>query len=1591
MAELFKGAVPVVGSGLVRLPRDPDSSWRDSTYLVVTAGDRPARWVRVDDILQYEVPEGTRPKPGNSVPVHLERDLVLHFSTVPGGHLAMAVQGLIGSNESIDLTIDDGSSGGGPGGGQGAQGDPGPKGDPGSPGAPGQKGEQGDAGAPGQKGDPGSDGNPGPKGDRGEDGPQGSFYVEIHLSATTAPTSAPAGGSFDIGSGTLTAPAGWSTSYTTPTTGQTAYVSRALIDPGTQSGTVTPTWSVPHEAGARGATGPAGAPGQKGEQGDAGAPGQKGEQGQGAASEPGGHAVTHGGTTAFSPITALSQISSNGIWYVVAGTGTTGDLAGRENELVRRSGASPTFAYEYKDAEENTVYDLTSPSVDADDDQPVTERLMFRDGEWRPTSEGLDNTSSGAVAHAEGRGNTASGEASHAEGLRNTASGVASHAAGRDNEARGDASYAGGDDARAVGNDSFAHGEQVTAIPFDSFILGKNGVVGLNTTLFGIANGAVLPDETSRSTAEDLNLVFKIDDEGRVFADDVIIGDVDEGAGLSVLKFGDPANDLGGVNLLDVRGPGTSATTEYGLSDFVDADTYNTGPTTGDVMFNSNTVASATEFKIALHPYHVAIFDALVNSNTVGTGIDLISVVGPSRIWCGDLVSVTADGDERTVVVTPNSANPELSSATDFTVRVLIHGHWEVEVNDLIRKKFTEALQAKLERYPENPRVAGGFRTQRYETIDTRYQFRTTSGAYSNPALGEIAMTNPDANDIRSIRIHLHQEDAEGFLNFMQAAAAAGCEIDIPTQADPAVFATRARLISGSVSRRSGNIFQMRATQSSSNTVADNAFVRFSVQSIIERLIETGGVDLSSITDKLDLYPNNPQRLGARRTEDYRLFSADYFLVDYDQTAFDGNNLTAGQIMVGPDSSGERTVKIHFQDEDYDTSGVQDGANVLNEADDVGSEVTITSAFNTASTVSGRLVANSVGQASVGTSIYEFDLTDISLTAINDANFSTGRRVRVEIQSVVDRRLEALESAPAGAPDPKTLVAALQWNVDPANLSGRAVADFERTFRFEFENPRFDLSAYYFEPWIGGQMVHARQQWTAALTHYDAVVDNTEATAIAGALSSGDDHFDAEIRFYEDSTATDVLAVTTRRLLIIGATGGGRTQTEVDAQIDAKLPPFADVKLDPPSMAGAAFPESFYVKMDERLTAREIDGLSLDVGGLDGTLHSTTPVSGFSTESAGLARFDFDGSQREQLDNNHGGSIEVRVALTFSFTTGDDYAYSLVLPVNNPSAPAASSELADHEADPSAHQDSPRRQATLGIDAPVGRRVYLTAAATHPQTEHIYSVALGDLGPQNAQSQDRFVGASVLDFSAAPVNGPEATSDTSGLPAIMDAQRVAGIWQDDLARDDEITLAVAAAGALSSVAPTHLHISGFQDIRAPLTQVGNNATVGGTAYRIMRTTSGGLVGQLAALVGNSAPLAFSLQYATGYLDDDGTIDTGIDHAVGEYVSLGGGRWKATAGRVVQAAVDGADGAGVNSITLPANYADWRALSVAMWTDADDDIAPETIPTALIAAQSTGRAFLLGRRGSTRLAWNSTALTLTRSGSNNSIVYAELHD
>ena len=113
----------------------------------------------------------------------------------------------------------------------------------------------------------GVDGTDGDDGDDGEDGDHGTAgqYVIYVYQNTAARPGGPTGGSHDVASGVTTPPTGWTVEPETPAAGDNTWFVQDIVHPATQSGVITPTWSVVLEAGG---TGPPGEDGTDGVDGD---------------------------------------------------------------------------------------------------------------------------------------------------------------------------------------------------------------------------------------------------------------------------------------------------------------------------------------------------------------------------------------------------------------------------------------------------------------------------------------------------------------------------------------------------------------------------------------------------------------------------------------------------------------------------------------------------------------------------------------------------------------------------------------------------------------------------------------------------------------------------------------------------------------------------------------------------------------------------------------------------------------------------------------------------------------------------------------------------------------------------------------------------------------------------------------------------------------------------------------------------------------------------------------------------------------------------------------------------------------------------
>ena len=85
----------------------------------------------------------------------------------------------------------------------------------------------------------------GQRGSTGAAGAQGIYEVEIFRNSATDITTAPTGGTVVVATGVVTAPTDWTITPSAPSAGEDTFRSFARINPSTQTGTVTPVWSVP--------------------------------------------------------------------------------------------------------------------------------------------------------------------------------------------------------------------------------------------------------------------------------------------------------------------------------------------------------------------------------------------------------------------------------------------------------------------------------------------------------------------------------------------------------------------------------------------------------------------------------------------------------------------------------------------------------------------------------------------------------------------------------------------------------------------------------------------------------------------------------------------------------------------------------------------------------------------------------------------------------------------------------------------------------------------------------------------------------------------------------------------------------------------------------------------------------------------------------------------------------------------------------------------------------------------------------------------------------------------------------------------------
>ena len=116
------------------------------------------------------------------------------------------------------------------------------------------------------------------RGRTGLQGAQGVYDLFIYRASATKP-SRPTGGRINVSTGTVTnVPTGWNANI--PDSDDKKWGAKVTINPASQSGTITPTWSDSYELGGTGPAGRQGDQGERGLQGIQGIQGLTGDQGE---------------------------------------------------------------------------------------------------------------------------------------------------------------------------------------------------------------------------------------------------------------------------------------------------------------------------------------------------------------------------------------------------------------------------------------------------------------------------------------------------------------------------------------------------------------------------------------------------------------------------------------------------------------------------------------------------------------------------------------------------------------------------------------------------------------------------------------------------------------------------------------------------------------------------------------------------------------------------------------------------------------------------------------------------------------------------------------------------------------------------------------------------------------------------------------------------------------------------------------------------------------------------------------------------------------------------------------------------------------
>ena len=284
-----------------------------------------------------------------------------------------------------------------------------------------------------------------------------------------------------------------------------------------------------------------------------------------------------------------------------------------------------------------------------------------------------------------------------------------------------------------------------------------------------------------------------------------------------------------------------------------------------------------------------------------------------------------------------------------------------------------------------------------------------------------------------------------------------------------------------------------------------------------------------------------------------------------------------------------------------------------------------------------------------------------------------------------------------------------------------------------------------------------------------------------------------------------------------------------------------------------------------------------------------------------------------------------------------------------------------------AAQPHPKRVAALPENAEPGELFFLTTQTRSPAHTHLYSFTPDTLqaaapGPPQLRLVE---GAARV---AIPSSGlGDLAASTSSLPAIFAADKVYWVATSQNSGGDNL-VSVGVAAAVAAPDSILLAAPGIPDQTVALAVVpGGNLTIGGVAvarYTGIYRGTGSLAQSWVDVRGNNRQVRFGLIRGGAYLHEDATYDEPDTRNPGLYVrmaDLSWLRWSPTREPyVLQAALNGEDRnprSAVTSLTLPADYADWRNLVVGGWETQEDDIVQGSAATALLAAQ-TGRRIVV---------------------------------